>query len=83
MKLRYSASIACTKAASAACIAVERGKRRERQRAPDEGDLAVVVVPDFREQQRPGGDRQQHADERQRPRPAHRRAVERRRKGWT
>ena len=57
--------------------AVERGERRERERAPGEGELAVVAVPDSREQQRPGRDGQQDADERQRPRPAQRRAVER------
>ena len=33
------------------------GDRREREQRPDGGDLAVVGVPDFREQQRPGGDR--------------------------
>ena len=60
--------------------AVERRQRRERQRRPDEGELAVVAVPEAREQQRPGRDREQDADERQRPRPAQRRAVERRRR---
>ena len=58
--------------------AVERCKRRQRQRAPDEGELAVMVVPEAREQQRPGRDREQNADERQRPRPAQRRAIENR-----
>ena len=61
---------------------VERRHRGERQRAPDERELAVMVMPEPREQERPDRDRQQHADERQRPRPAQRRAVERRgRKG--
>ena len=62
----------------------ERGRRRrsaaasgnECRQRPERGDLAVMRVPEFREQQRAGGDAQQDAGERQRPGPAHRRAVE-------
>ena len=57
--------------------AVQRGERRHGEGAPDENELAVVAVPDFREQQRPGRNGQQDADERQRPRPPQRLAVER------
>ena len=55
------------------------GDRRQREQRPEGGDLAVMGVPEFREQQRAGGDAQQDAGERQRPRPAHGGAVERRR----
>ena len=47
MKLIYSASIACTKAASAAGAPNSAGDRRQRQQRPDGGDLAVVVRARF------------------------------------
>ena len=56
----------------------ERDRDQGEQR-PAGGDLAVMAVPEFRKQQRPGRDRKQDAGERQRPGPAHCRAVERRR----
>ena len=59
---------------------VQGSERRERQHAPGEGELAVVVMPDSREQQRAGRDGEEDADEGQRPRPAQRRAVESRRR---
>ena len=76
MKLRYSPISAWTSAASRGRDVVERGNRHDRERCPHEGELAVVVVPDAREKQRPGGDGEEDAEERQRPRPAERRAVE-------
>ena len=53
--------------------------RRQRRRGPGRGDLAVVGVPEFWEQQRPERDRQQQAGEGQCKRPRHGRAIERRR----
>jgi hypothetical protein len=40
-----------------------RRDREQRDRRPAGGDLTVVVMPDAAEQQRPGRDREQHADE--------------------
>jgi hypothetical protein len=57
---------------------VERRDRDHREGRPGEGELAIMVVPNSREQQRAGGDGEQDAEERQRPRPAQRRAVKRR-----
>ncbi len=54
-----------------------RGERQQCQRGPGESDLAIMVMPDAGKQQRSGRDRQQNAEERQRPRPAHGGAVER------
>ena len=71
--------MACTKAASAADAPNATAMRRQRQQRPHGGDLAVMGVPEFRKQQRAGGDAQENAGKRQRPRPAHLRAVERRR----
>ena len=56
--------------------AVDRGKRRQREHAPGEGELAVMAVPESRKQQRAGRDGDENADEGQRPRPAQRRAVD-------
>ena len=55
---------------------VEGSERRERQHAPGKGELAVVVMPDSRKQQRAGRDGEQDADEGQRPWPAQCGAVE-------
>jgi len=56
--------------------AIHQRHRQQRQRAPDKSQFAVVVMPDGLEQQRPGGDAEQNADERERPRPAQGLAVE-------
>ncbi len=56
---------------------VQRRERRDRERRPCEGELAVVAMPDSWKQQRTGGNSEQNADERQRPWPAQQRAVER------
>ena len=55
---------------------VERRHRHDGQRAPGEGDLAVMGVPELRKQQRAGRDRKQEPDEGKRPRPT---AAKRRR----
>src|SRR5262249_35143676 len=52
--------------------AVNERNRGDRQRDPAGGDLAVVSMPDFREQQRPGSNGKQDTDEGQAPRPSHR-----------
>ena len=57
--------------------AVYRGKREKRKRAPGEGELAVMAMPESLEQQRAGRDGDKNADERQRPGPPQRRAIER------
>jgi len=57
----------------------ERGERNEGQDAPEKSDLAIVVMPQAGIEERPGGDRQEQADERQRPRRREPRAVDRRR----
>ena len=44
--------------------AMEGRERRQRQDAPDEGELAVMVVPEPGEQQRTGRDGEKDADER-------------------
>jgi hypothetical protein len=59
--------------------ALQGGERRQRQPAPGESDLAVMIMPDARKQQRPDRDRQENSAERQRPWPAHCGALERRR----
>ena len=79
MKLMYSASIACTKAASAVDAPNATAIGASVSSAQASGDLAVMRVPEFRKQQRTDGDGQENAGERQRPGPAHLRAVERRR----
>ena len=57
--------------------AAQRRERGERQRRPDEGEFAVVVMPDAPDDKRRERDGQQNADERQLPRPGQRGAVER------
>ena len=56
--------------------AAQRRERRERQRRPDEGEFAVMVMPEAPDDERRKRDGQKDADERQRPRPRQRRAVE-------
>src|SRR6266478_5014468 len=57
--------------------AVERRQRRHGERAPHERDLAVMDVPKLRRHERADGDREQQADERERPRPWQRELTER------
>src|SRR5260370_7574716 len=57
--------------------AVECRPRRHRERAPYERDLAVMGVPKLRRHERTDGDREQQADERERPRPWQRELAER------
>jgi hypothetical protein len=51
------------------------GERRQREQRPRCCDLAVMGVPEFREQQRAGGDAQKDAGKREGPGPAHLCAV--------
>ena len=76
MKERYSPTIACTNAANAASRPKPIASASKRDDRPAGDDLAVVVVPDLGEDQRPRRDRQKHRDEGQTPDDAHRRAVE-------
>ena len=57
--------------------AAQHRQRHDRQHRPGQHDLAVMGVPDFRQQQRAERDRQQDAGERQRPRPRQRCAMKR------
>ena len=41
------------------------------ERGPEGGELAVMMFPEMREEQRPGGDREQQAGEGQRPQERH------------
>ena len=56
---------------------MEDGKRYERDQAPEEGKLAVVMVPEATKENWAGGDGEENADERQRPWPLECCAVER------
>src|SRR5258705_13150861 len=57
--------------------AVECRQRRHRERAPYERDLAVMGGPKLRRRERTDGDREQQADERERPRRWQRELAER------
>ena len=50
--------------------------RQQRQRGPCSGDLAIMMMPESRKQQRSERDREQQAGEGQRKRPVHGRTVE-------
>ena len=56
--------------------AAHRRQRRQRQHRPEEGEFAVVVMPQAGKQQRPERDGEQNAGKRQHPRPRQARAVE-------
>src|ERR671912_231398 len=45
----------------------ERGEGDDYERRPERGDLALVMLPETGRQQRENGDREQDADEGQRP----------------
>jgi len=50
-------------------INVNQRERDQHGGGPEWGELAVMLVPEFRKQQRPGRDRQQQADKWQFPQP--------------
>jgi hypothetical protein len=69
MKGMYSASSACTRLPPARAGAEHGGKRQQEGQRPGGGDLAEMVVPERRREQRHQRDRQQDAGKRNAPNP--------------
>ena len=67
MKGMYSSNIACAEGGDSGPAVIEGEERHDDQRRPKSGDLALMMLPECVRQQRQERDREEDAEEGQRP----------------